>query len=277
VKLMHYFSELRLIMNSLAGSLVSLFWSVIMLFLILCIFGMIFVQAAGTVLEKDEGADAELLMKNFGSVETAIFTLYCAAFAADDWIVYYEAAELLGAFYPGLFLLYMAFIQISLLNVLTGIFVENAMKLAQPDRDRKSLERRQEEILIQRELCRLSVEMDTDATGTISKGEFTDFLQRGKLRAQLSVLGLDIQDAEIFFEVLSHASDGGEVLIEDFVRGCMRLKGLATSIDMQTLLVGFKMLQKSNMKLQDMHEKNNRQINELIRLAGAKIMTKEHL
>merc|ERR1711997_822098 len=50
------------------------------------------------------------------------------------------------------------------------------------------------------------------------------------------MLGLDVRDAESFFSLLASNNDGRDVDIDNFVNGCMRLKGPATSIDIQALL-----------------------------------------
>jgi len=58
-------------------------------------------------------------------------------------------------------------------------------------------------------------------------------MNNGKLKYFLASLGLDIRDAERFFELLEDNSS--EIDIGFFVDACMKLKGAATSIDLQGL------------------------------------------
>merc|ERR1719382_1867531 len=75
------------------------------------------------------------LYDTFGSVQVAMLTLFKTSMGGQDWEVFYDVAEQTGIFEAITFIIFVAFIQIALMNILTGIFVENAMKLAQPDRD----------------------------------------------------------------------------------------------------------------------------------------------
>merc|ERR1711990_373030 len=99
------------------------------------------------------------------------------------------------------------------------------MKLAQPDRDVQARELRIKELAEEDELRHLVAELDTDSSGSIRHEEFQK-LEKGKLKAHLSVLGLDMRDAQMFFSLLAECSEDSEVDIESFVTGCMRLKGV---------------------------------------------------
>mmetsp|Transcript_92658 Transcript_92658/g.188707 ORF Transcript_92658/g.188707 Transcript_92658/m.188707 type:complete len:110 (+) Transcript_92658:2-331(+) len=87
--------------------------------------------------------------------------------------------------------------------------------------------------------------MDRDNSGTISRDEFQRHLRSGKLKAHLVVLGLDIKDAESFFDMMAGvAGDDEEVSIDEFVQGCHKLKGGATGVDVQQLMYETKRLHK---------------------------------
>lgn len=154
------------------------------------------------------------------------------------------------AFSPvSVFLFFVAFVQFAILNILTGIFVENAMKLAQPDRDAIALEHRKEQITTAEELRQVFEGFGGRKPGVLTKQEFTEQMRRGKLIAHLSTLGLDVRDATLFFGVLAASSDTQEVDINAFVDGCMRLRGSATSIDMQGLVFQTRLIHKCQRRL----------------------------
>jgi len=252
-RLMRLLSELRLMLNSLMGSAISLFWSIMMMLLIFYMFGLVFVQGTASHLLEVEAGDAELsagnrsdLLKHFGSVQEAMLTLFMASSGGQDWSVYYDYLKVTGWVNSALFLFFNAFTQIALLNILTGIFVENAMKFAAPDRDTLALEHRKQELVQATELRRICHEIDKSGNGKLSTEEFEEHIAQGKLHAYLATLGLDIKDSKLFFDMLREASlRDGEVDIESFVNGCMRLKGGATSLDMQALLFETKVIHRN--------------------------------
>merc|ERR1712211_203518 len=58
-----------------------------------------------------------------------------------------------------------------------------------------------------------------------------------EFRQYFDVRDIDIKDANMFFQMLCAAADarGGEVDMATFIGGCLRLKGIASAIDVQTL------------------------------------------
>jgi len=242
IRVAKIFSELRLMLNSILGSFHSLFWSFVMLGFVFYIFGLVFVQGTATYL-KQYGEEIDpfsryRIEKTFGSVERAMLSLYKATTGGSDWENLFDdpIIERMGALNIGLFIFLIAFIQVALLNILTAVFVENALKLAQPDRDQQALEQRKKELAEAQELRSLCETIDLDNSGTINPNQFCANFRQGKLRAHLQVLGLHIKDAEVFYELLLADGEAKEVEIEDFVAGCMRLRGSATSLDLQTVL-----------------------------------------
>merc|ERR1712039_553539 len=71
----------------------------------------------------------------------------------------------------------------------------------------------------------------------MSHQEFLDmFNTHQEIRGFFSVQGLDINDAEMFFMMLKDAEHGEDsVEIDAFVDGCMKMKGVAKSLDVQYL------------------------------------------
>jgi len=246
IRVAKIFTELRLMLNSVLGSFISLFWAFVMLGIVFYTFGLVFVQGTTTYLiahgpELDRDS-YERVVNTFGSVQVAMLSLFKATTGGSDWENIFDKPiiESMGALNIGLFIFLIAFIQVALLNILTGVFVENALKLAQPDRDVLALEHRKRELVEAEELREICEKLDMNGSGTIDIDEFRGNFQHGKLMAHLQVLGLQIKDADMFFHMLMDSSDpppSEQVLdISDFVAGCMRLRGSATNLDLQTIL-----------------------------------------
>jgi len=64
---------------------------------------------------------------------------------------------------------------------------------------------------------------------------FVTHSQSDEVQALMSTIGLDVRDAELFFRMLHGCSPGETVNIKLFVEGCLKIRGNASSIDVQCL------------------------------------------
>merc|ERR1712032_1506954 len=236
---MRLLASLRLILICLVSTVESLFWSIVMMALIFYLFGALFVQNTAGALKSDPYMEAEIkngLLDKFGSVQGAMLSLFQTITGGEDWSKDYVLVKATG--YPSsvMYLFFIAFTEIAFMNILTGLFIENALKQAQPDRSLQAIEHRKQQILGTMQLEELCKVMDTDTNGKITVEEFTRAMLDPQVQGRLVLLGLDIRDTETFFRMIVDGGDDLEVYIEDFVNGCMKLKGEATSLDIQVLM-----------------------------------------
>lgn len=84
------------------------------------------------------------------------------------------------------------------------------------------------------------------------------------------MLGLDVDDAWSFFKLLD-LDDGGDVEIEEFLMGCLRLRGTARAIDIGKIIHDQTWLIKNQGKFQTWVEVELRRIQELIASATGQI------
>merc|ERR1712018_12524 len=139
----------------------------------------------------------------------------------------------------------LMFFIIAAWNIMTGRFIEVALKLAQPDMEDLAFEQRMRDFHDSTELAKLFHEVDIDQSETISVEEFQCLMRHPKLKSYLNVRGIDVKNAELFFNMLrSIAGDSDEVDIKTVVNACLRLKGFATGIDLQTMMFETKLLER---------------------------------
>jgi hypothetical protein len=260
VRAMSELKHLRAFLVCLQGSFMSFFWSLVMLLCVLFIFSLFMLQILDSYLV-DNGmqlGDSQWLEIMYGGVLQSILTLFRASTGGDDWAVAYEVIAQTGAFGALIYLVFIAFTQLALINIITGIFVESAMQTLRPDREMLTMEQRRiesEHAAEMERLCRLG---DADGSGTISPQEFEKMLARGRLPRLLTLLGLSKHHVVEFFTTMSELSPQteGEVDIRSFVQACMQLKGAATNFDVQMIHAELRsMWQKSDSRLSDISEK----------------------
>merc|ERR1712157_30373 len=97
----------------------------------------------------------------------------------------------------------------------------------------------------------LFAEMDSDGSGTVCLSEVKDFFNDERVRSYFNALGLETHDAERLFFLLDE-EESGEISVESFLDGCLRLKGTARSIDVYSLMQDCRKLNQQFLTLQEM-------------------------
>jgi hypothetical protein len=246
------FKALRAIMTSLINSVGVLFWSVVSLAIFHFMFALVFVIQVTTYLQEqslDEpivlpakpGAvltSEEKLFKMFGSVGDTMLTLMGTSTGGDGWPVLYAVLEPTGWANQAFLLFFVSFSQVAILNIILGIFVDNAMKAMEVSKEEAAFDHQDQEDEIRENIEELCHEANGHRGPLISRYEFMKAINsHPTMRAYLSSVGLKLGDVMEFFNTLSTTKDQGtiEVDIEKFVTGCMNMKGTASGYDIKLL------------------------------------------
>lgn len=245
-RMVRILKELRVIMNSMVASFIALFWSIVMLFFMLTVFSLLALQGLSMhihtqaqekgFLEYSQTKEFEDIIKYFGSVSTSTVSFYQAATGGVNWVEFYDLLQAAHPFYGCVFLLYIAFFYFAITNVLTGLIVENVEKLTRREEEDMVLEYRKKNSELLNKVKQLYQKFDVDRSGTISWEEFSALITTPVVQAYFKEIDVDIGDAEVFYNALLDMGNGMEPQLETFLSGCERLRGFATSIDMQSLL-----------------------------------------
>jgi len=229
---------------SIVMSIKSLMWMMALLFLIIYIGALIFVQAAADYLGKPGAAldVSDPLLRNFGSIELAMQSLFKSITGGADWgdlaapFLSLPMAGLESFTYYYAYTAYICFMFFAVLNILTGIFVENAIKTTKQDSANMIYEERAKQKHLQKEMVALFQGFDDDHSGTISMEKFDRHQTNPHIKAYMSHFDIDLVDArELLGAILE--SFAGEVPIAAFIEGCARLKGSAKRADFVTLTI----------------------------------------
>eukprot|EP00928_Gymnodinium_smaydae_P056390 TRINITY_DN39782_c0_g1_i1.p2 TRINITY_DN39782_c0_g1~~TRINITY_DN39782_c0_g1_i1.p2 ORF type:complete len:203 (+),score=45.23 TRINITY_DN39782_c0_g1_i1:1362-1970(+) len=172
-----------------------------------------------------------------------------------SWGVVSDALMEVDAVLPALFFFYLAFSILAVLNIITGVFVDNAVETANTQRDflvEKEMEMKEKYV---KEMRELFSKMDADGSGTVSIDEVQELFEDERASSYFRALGLDTSDSTRLFGLMDE--DGsGEVSVDEFLEGCLRLKGQARSIDVHALLLECKRIYHVCSDIRDHYDPN---------------------
>jgi len=245
VRLIRVFPGLGVMLSFVGKSMLSVAWSFAMMAFCFYVFGLALMQDLAVSMRVNN--DLELLREVrdiFGSVPLAMFTLLRSVWGGEDWDKYRYIITEASPRAAWCFTVFICFVQISLFNVITAMFILQAQTLGKPDQETLAIEENDKHLQQYKQIERLSKQLDADGCGTISAEELQRGLENDHMRSEFMVCGLDIHDAEGFFRLLLETSDN-ELDIETFVDACMRVKGGASGLDQYMQLLEARRFQSS--------------------------------
>lgn len=229
IRVMRFFRELRLLLYTIVGTMTTLFWTLIMLALVMYVFGIVIMQGTQVYLldvhegNVDQANLHEDLLKYWGNIGRTMLSLYMALTGGLDWSTVADPLQATGQLYYLVFLIYIAMLQLAILNILIGIFCEVANQVAARDIDTVLEEETAKTQSYASLACVLFEELDTLGTGTITWPEFEKHSHDPRMRQYFNALDIEPDNAQRLFHALG--GDDGEVEIEEFVSGCVQVKG----------------------------------------------------
>jgi len=229
--------ELRIMIRVLASAIQPLLWCTLLITMILTIFGVFFAETTvGFLLAKGRAWDPDLeeLRESWGTVTKSMFSLYQIMFGGKEWAGLYDAMSVMDMRCRIGLLAFVCFTYVALLNTVTAVFVQVAFLRTENDRERlveKELDDKRDFLQTMR---RMFSELDHDGSGIIHFEELHEHLNHPEIGAYFSKLGVDCSEVEKLFHLLDE--DGNKSIDRDeFMYGCLRLRGAAKSLDVALL------------------------------------------
>jgi len=235
VRVLRMFRELRLMLHSIFGCVRTMVWATMLIILVTFLFGIFFTQSCSIYVASSGNADTAAVVMYWSSVMRAMNSLYMASTGGDSWRYMADILYEVGITTYFMFLAYIAFFLFVVMNTLTSLFIEAYMESAGRD-DRFAIQQQlaKRKTFIQK-FKAIYKQLDTENSGSLTWDQFKTILHDQEVRAFMSSLEIEASDVHEFFLALSH---GGKrnVDLEAFVSGCMKLRGVAKSVDLVTLL-----------------------------------------
>eukprot|EP00927_Polykrikos_kofoidii_P007570 TRINITY_DN13116_c0_g1_i3.p1 TRINITY_DN13116_c0_g1~~TRINITY_DN13116_c0_g1_i3.p1 ORF type:complete len:596 (+),score=93.74 TRINITY_DN13116_c0_g1_i3:160-1788(+) len=221
--------DLKMIIYLISASMNSFLWTaILMLTMIFC--ASIYFTDAVTKMVRVGLHEADDVRSHWGSVGNSALSLFMSVTGGDDWCVFMATVGaddgFGGMFNTVLFSTFVAFMILVTMNLVTGVFVECAQTQIKLDRDR-------EFVVKTRQMFGIALE---DGDIEISWEDFEELLDSPEISTFFSQCDFDRAAASGLFRLLD-ADQSGTLSVDEFVMGCMRLRGEARSVDLVHLSI----------------------------------------
>lgn len=232
VRIIRFLSELRTIVISILGSMRSLGWTLVLLLLGIYIVGIYFTQLVSDHLLSQEGEtlnESEQAMKTYyRNLTRTMLSLFQAMSGGLDWdVVCQPLIDNISWLQGIIFSLYISATVLALMNVVTGVFVEEALKSA----------KKEDTEYMSSYLMQMFQEADKEGTGMLGTEKFMKMCTEAEFINYIRSIEVDPDEAMALFHLLD-LDGSNSIEYEEFVRGCLRLRGSAKAIDVLSLLHG---------------------------------------
>jgi len=250
LRLVRFIRALRTLVHQIVSTVKSLVWALCLLVMIIYLFALWFCQAAAAEFNGRvdiaaalaQGTESPLLL-HWSTVPRSMLTLFQAITGGVSWIEVARPLSDLSFLLVILFIVYICFAQMAVLNVLTGAFCQNAIDSAAHDQDLLTQHILHEKQKYVQRISKIFHDIDDDGSGTISMKEFLKHMQSSEMQACLESFGLDASDVWTLFKLLD-MDQGSYIDLDEFVSGCLRMKGHAKQMDVARLIYQLKWFDK---------------------------------
>lgn len=249
-RLFRFFPQLARLAMMVADSVRQLLWALVMFMLIMYVWAVTLTDASvdwiktyvnvsdANVQEQIEKSSIELqkVYLYFGNLSRGIYTLFQVSLGGISW---YEVTDAVSYVDTTSFLLlfaYIIFTLLALMNVFTGVFVDNAVQNSKKQRKSQIEEAIDKKRTILDQIVEFFVATDVNGDGTISSDEIQFLLHDPVMSAYFDMIGFRPGDARLLAELLDH-DNSGDISLDEFITGCERMRGEAKGIDVHVLMM----------------------------------------
>jgi len=121
------------------------------------------------------------------------------------------------------------------LNVLTGVFCQSAIESANKDTELLLHSLIDQKSIYSERIKSFFQDLDITGEGLVTLEEFEERMSDSKVKAYFEALELDTSDIRSLFHVMELEPGAQEIYLEEFVEGCLRLKGGASNLALAKL------------------------------------------
>lgn len=229
------FSSLRILVSGVIASFVALFWSMVLLSIVMLIAALFLCQIVGESME-DPSADDDRkawAYRFYGTSSRSTWTVFEFTFSGGWPTCARPLVEGFGAKYAVFFALYISAVTFAMFRIISALFLKDTLRAASLDFDTTIEEKMAEKRIYTQKLADFFYAADESGDGFLSLSEVEAVLEDERLRAYLATLELD---AAKLRDLFSNEGEEAQISIADFVEQAMDLKGAARAQDLAALM-----------------------------------------
>jgi len=181
----------------------------------------------------------QLVDHHFGTVQKGVLTLFQTVTGGVLWETVYQLLEEAAGIQAGVVIFYIFFYNLVFFNIVTSVFVEKGKDLAQVDHDASMMDRRRKDEQLIGQIAHVFASQVKKMGANhqkVTRAVFEAILDSHDVLDFFAAHSLDIQEALLFYNVLVSKVPEGYLSLEVIAEGCVKLKGLATSLDLLTVM-----------------------------------------
>lgn len=223
-RVLHLVVELRTMVSSIVASLKPLFWATLLFSMLIYAVAVAMTQIANEY-RSSSGSDSQL-ERYFANLGVATLALWECISGGMDWQdMAQPLTDDVSPMMAIVFSAYVAFSVLAMMNVITGIFVDNAKTYAQQDKDS----------YVVRHVLNLFKQSDLNEQNAIDWKVFQAKLDTRELQELFDAVDVNVADARSLFKLID-TDNSGSVSPDELMRGWIRLQGPAKALDLSLLL-----------------------------------------
>lgn len=235
VRLVRFFGDLRVMVNALKTSFRALLWAILLMLLVMYMYGVTFMQLAKNHLQVYDD-DGNSLQVYYGSMGRTIGTLFMTVSGGILWSDAVKPLATIGWAMEPLFATFVVFTVFCCLNIITGIFVDNAMSSKRTDAMVIARESAKERRRFITDVSELFSKLDVFDRGELARADFDRMLAKDAVQNLFRKLTIPLDgygSAELW--ELFDTEGTGSVNEDEFANGVRQLQGNARSLDVLQL------------------------------------------
>ncbi|CAK9091399.1 Sodium channel protein type 4 subunit alpha (SkM1) (Sodium channel protein skeletal muscle subunit alpha) (Sodium channel protein type IV subunit alpha) (Voltage-gated sodium channel subunit alpha Nav1.4) [Durusdinium trenchii] len=250
-RLLRFFRQLATLALMVAHSVQQLLWALVMFILIMYVLAITLTGSCTDWLkERIDFTTAEWeqeildstetgvtkVYTYFGSISRSHYTLFQTTLGGVSWYEVTDALFNVDAFSCILMFAYIIFTILALMNVFTGVFVDNALQNSKKERKTQIEDTIDRKRTALDQIIEFFVATDSNGDGTISADEIQFLLEDPMMSAYFDMIGFRPGDAKLLADLLDY-DNSGDISLDEFISGCERMRGEAKGIDVHLLMM----------------------------------------
>jgi hypothetical protein len=221
----------------------------------------------------DQNADLETRLwvnERYGNIVTSLWTIFEVTLSGC-WPNHARTLVYdVSVWYAPCYACYILLVVFGIIRVITALFLKETLQAAASDADVMIQVHKKEREKYASKLRNLFMAADTSGDGAVSYEEFTCVLNIPEAKSYLATLELAAHDVDNLFNLLDDGD--GQISLDEFINGCIRLKGTAKSQDLIAVLHAVEKLSKT-MKRSQATEENRVETEDTSQNAADDILT----